>query len=416
VPVARHSAAEAGSPSALASMARRVLDDHWRSPGYAVPHVDTYPHQWLWDSCFHAIVWAQLGVPDRAVDELRSALAHQGPDGFVPHMTYWSSPADSVGFWGRPATSCLTQPPMYGHALAVLHRAGVALPASLVDAAHAGLAFLLTARRAGGAGGVRIVHPWESGCDDSPRWDAWCPSAAWDLATWRETKSQLVHDLVAALAASDNAAGAPTGEVASVPSGPTENRAFAVESAGFNALVAFNARELASIGHDPASDERLRQAADELAAVLATRWDDRRETWVDVCADGSPGSSARTADSLLPSLVVADRRQAAVALASLIDPAAHGGPFGPAGVHRQEPSFDPHRYWRGPVWPQIAYLLWLASRDAGHDEVADALVAGTAAGAMASGWSEHWHPDTGATQGAAPQSWTGVVAVMAAAT
>jgi hypothetical protein len=399
---------ESTAPATLAATARAVLENHWRPPGFAVPNAITYPYQWLWDSGFHAVVWSHLGEPDKALDELRALFARQGTDGFVPHMTYWSTPDASLDFWGRRGTSCLTQPPMYGHALAVLFRAGVAIPADLLDAAHAGLRFLLDARRAGGAGGVRIVHPWESGCDDSPRWDAWCPGPVWSLDAWRATKSTLVDGIVAQLV--------DDSRFTDGAFGPTFNEAFAVEPAGFGALVAFNARELATIGHDPDRDDVLARAADDLAGVLATRWNPEVGTWVDVAVDGSWGSSARTADSLLPALVVDNGPQVAAALDSLLDADAFGGPFGPAGVHRSEPGFDPHRYWRGPVWPQLAYLLWLAARRVGHDDVTRTLVAGTAAGAQASGWSEHWHPDTGASQGAAPQSWTGVVAVMADAT
>jgi hypothetical protein len=391
--------AETPDAGSLWATARRVLEDHWRAEGYAVPNAATYPHQWLWDSCFHAVIWAHLGEPERATAELAAVFARQGPDGFVPHMTYWTAPHVAGGFWGRDGVSCITQPPMYGHALAELSRAGITVPNELVTAARRGLVFLLEARRAGGAGGVRIVHPWESGCDDSPRWDAWCPGPAWDLTAWRAAKSAMVG----ALAADGRRHAADA-------TGPTSNPMFSVESAGFTALVAFNAAELASV----TGDTTLRLAADELADVLVSRWQPEVSTWADASVDGRVGSSVRTADSLLPALVVNDRAQVAAALAQLADPDAFGGPFGPAGVHRLEPSFDPDRYWRGPVWPQVAYLLWLAACRAGHAEVAASLAADTALGAVRSGWSEHWHPDTAVAQGAAPQSWTGLVAVMAA--
>ncbi|MEZ5227489.1 MAG: hypothetical protein R2710_12660 [Acidimicrobiales bacterium] len=43
------------------------------------------PFQWLWDSCFHALVWAELDDPP-SPDRVRSALADQDRAvGFVPH-------------------------------------------------------------------------------------------------------------------------------------------------------------------------------------------------------------------------------------------------------------------------------------------------------------------------------------------
>ena len=57
----------------------------WR---YSVPSRRSYPHQWLWDSCFHAIVWS-LFDPVRGCDELRSLFRWQWPNGFVPHVVFW---------------------------------------------------------------------------------------------------------------------------------------------------------------------------------------------------------------------------------------------------------------------------------------------------------------------------------------
>ncbi|MEO7556257.1 MAG: hypothetical protein ABIV94_06595, partial [Acidimicrobiales bacterium] len=82
-----------------------------------------------------------------------------------------------------------------------------------------------------------------------------------------------------------------------------------------------------------------------------------------------------------------------------------GAPFGPRGAHASEPSYDPTCYWRGPAWPQLAYLLWCA----GVASVAEP----TVAGADVSGLAEHWHPETGAAQGAVPQSWSGLALLMA---
>ena len=89
-----------------------------------MPNATTYPWQWLWDSCFHAVCWAHLGEGGRAVAELGNVLAHQAPDGFVPHLTYWDGADVHAGFWGRRGTSSITQPPMYGHAVAELRPPG----------------------------------------------------------------------------------------------------------------------------------------------------------------------------------------------------------------------------------------------------------------------------------------------------
>ncbi len=386
------------SPAALDRRARDVLEANWRTPGFCVPNAATYPWQWLWDSCFHAVVWLHLGEPDRAVTELTHALAHQAPDGFVPHMTYWSARgrADDpthAAFWGRPATSSITQPPMYGHALAELHRAGVALPDELIERSRRGLGFLIAHRSRDGLGPV-IVHPWESGCDDSPRWDAWSgPQGAWSPTRAHEVKGELVAELRFA------EGGSPVGSAA-----------FEVVAAGFAALVAFNARELASV----ADDDTLVDGADAITAALDARWSPELAGWADAVVVGPPTARAvpvRTVEALLPVLVSADDARVGSAFAELVDPDAFGGRFGPAGVHRGEPTFDPSTYWRGAAWPQLTYLLWLAASRRRHP-AASVLRDQLRTGAWRSGFAEYWDPDTGAPGGVSPQSWTALAAVV----
>ncbi len=363
------------------------MEAHWRGRGYTVPNAAVYPHQWLWDSCFHAVIWAHLGRPERAVAELRSALAHQHDDGFVPHMTYWEHPDMHAAFWGRPTTSTITQPPMYGHAIAELARRGVEVDSSLVRQAVAGLAFLVGPRR-GDRELVPIVHPWESGCDDSPRWDRWAGSER-SAQRWYERKGELVESLDLS----------PSGSALANPS-------FEVEAAGFNALVAFNAMELAAVGfHD-----QLPFAVEPLIDALDRRWDPLLATWLD---DRDATPAPRTLEALLPVLVTGSIERVAAVMTELRDPDAFGGRCGPAQVHRGEPSFEPRAYWRGPAWPQLTYLFWVAAARHGRRDDAAWLARALRSGAERSGWAEYWDPDDGTGLGAVPQSWSALAAAVA---
>jgi len=124
------------------------------------------------------------------------------------------------------------------------------------------------------------------------------------------------------------------------------------------------------------------------------------------------GATTRTLDALLPVLVSAEAEAVAVAAAEVVDDAAYGGSFGPAATHRDEPTFDPHAYWRGPAWPQLTYLHWVAATRRGDGATASWLARRLAAGARRSGFAEYWHPDTGQGLGAVPQSWTALAAVV----
>ncbi len=371
---------------------------HWREVGglgFTVPNAQVYPWQWLWDSCFHAVIWAELGDADRAVRELQALFAHQDDEGFVPHVVHHGHPEHLAEFWGRRGTSSITQPPMYGHAIAQLVGRGIDVPAELVERARSGLEFLLRARvRDNASGLITVVHPWETGADDSPRWDDACPGG-FDLGRWRQAKGDLLASVVR------HPGGAPVA-----------NPAFPVAPVGFNALVAFNLAELMS------TDPRLHRAlAAEMVALigsLAARWDEELLTWVDG-GPTAPGSGrVRTADALLALTAIDQVDQLDAAYPQVADPSAFGGPLGVRGVHRDEPTYQPRAYWRGPTWPQLAYLLHRRAGMVGHPRVERYLVESTVAGSVGSGFAEYWDPEDGTGLGAVPQSWTGLALVMAA--
>jgi hypothetical protein len=372
-------------------MVRPVFEAHWREPGFTVPNASTYPWQWLWDSCFCALVWADLGDEHRAVQELRTALAHQGPTGFVPHVTYWGDELFLEGFWGRSATSSITQPPMFGHAAVELVRRGIDVPGDVVEGATACLRFLLEDRRRSSGGLVEIVHPWESGADDSPRWDS-LVAGELDGDAWYHRKGEMVRSI----RFDDDGA-------------PVDNHGCAVGSTAFSALVAWNALELVTL----TGDGLIRDRALELAEALSTRWDAELVTWVDDGPTAAGSGRARTLEALLGALVDPDPDHVGSALDQLVDPKAFGAAFGPAGVDRREPAYDAATYWRGPAWPQLSYLAWCAARAAQRTDVADAVAASLVAGAEESGLAEHWDPDTAQPGGAVPQSWTGLAFTVA---
>lgn len=364
---------------------RRVLEAAWDDAGYTAPNPARYPWQWLWDSCFHAIVWTELG-DERGLVELRRLLSFVDEEGFLPHVIYAPHANPHASFWGREATSSITQPPMHGHAIAELLRRGVTVPDELVDASTRALRFLFDSRARHGSRLVALCHPWESGADDSPRWDHW----------YGDDRFRVKGDLLASIVRSPSGA-------------PLSNPAFDVAPASFNALLAFNARELALF----TGDDALTVSGDELAGALDERWDARMRTWADAGESASSSGRVRTLDALLPTIVSSDAGARDAAFADLVDSSAYGATFGPTGVHRAEPAFAPDSYWRGSSWPQVSYLLWTAARRTGRDAIAAELAGATVKAATGSGFAEHWNPDDATPLGAVPQSWTTVALLMA---
>ncbi|MEV5967026.1 trehalase family glycosidase [Kribbella sp. NPDC051952] len=376
----------------LEAEVRQLLENHWDDArGYCVPNPTTYPHLWLWDSCFHAIIWAHLGDA-RALRELDATLAGQLPSGLVPHMRYGGQRADS---WLGPLeqTSSLTQPPMFGHAAKVLAEHGFEPSAQTLDRARRGLDWLWRTRRTDD-GLIYIVHPWEGGNDHSPRWDDFgAPGRTPDnysrpaRTAWNKER---VHDITFA-----------------EDGGAEWSSSFVVCPAAFNAYVALNLAELAELLDDAEMAARAEQLSEAIDVHL---WDEDEQLWSDrPVVGGGPSSRIPTSDGVMPALVTRDRGKALAALRQLDDPDRFGAPYGPANVARSNPAYDPQTYWRGPAWPPLNYLFWLAARRWELDGAAERLATQSIDGALQSGWAEYWNPENGAGLGAAPQTWTGLV-------
>ena len=290
------------------------------------------PLVWLWDSCFHALIWADLDRPDRAVAELGCVLELQDGAGFVPHMGYQLRPAGAGRPLGRAGSSSITQPPMYGHAVAELRRRGIDVPDELAERAHAGLRFLVRDRLATRVGSDHRGAPMG---DRLRRLALLGP-----LLPGRRLRSRRV--------ASTQDRSAHVARVRS-DGGPLANPAFGAASVS-NALTVWNARELASV----TGDDELLADVDALVPLIEDRWDADLATWVDAGPGSSTSGRIRTADPLCALLVADDTDQRAAAVASLADSADHGGALGPrrSPVRSRCTTRRPTGGGRsGPSWP-----------------------------------------------------------------
>src|SRR3989344_2909395 len=86
---------------------------------YTLPSPESYPYQWFWDSCFHAIILSKFDLQS-AKQELLSLTEKQFENGMIPHMIYWQKRTKSdfpVIEWGKSDTSSITQPPMLAYAV-----------------------------------------------------------------------------------------------------------------------------------------------------------------------------------------------------------------------------------------------------------------------------------------------------------
>ena len=152
-----------------------------------------YPHMWSWDSAFIMVGLAQLDV-DRACREMETLLSGQWEDGMIPHIVFsdedgyfpgpdrWQTAVVCEHAPARPHTSGICQPPVHAIALRKIVDAGRRLRAdrrraeSLLRTSWPRLfawqRWLATYRDPLGTGLIAVTHGWESGMDNSPRWDS----------------------------------------------------------------------------------------------------------------------------------------------------------------------------------------------------------------------------------------------------
>ena len=405
--------------AALARAAEAVLAANWTGSS-TVPSRRQYPHQWGWDAAFNAVGWSWID-PARAATEIESLLAAQWQDGRVPHIVFHPDVPEEAyfpgpSFWRRP-TSGITQPPL--HARAVLEVArrdpdGDAFLRRVFERLVAQHDYLAGHRDVGGGGLAAIVHPWESGVDDSPAWDA--PLAAVELPPAgvepyerrdrrhvdpRERPDDAAYDRFVLLACAYR-----DGDYAD-----DGRAAFVVEDPLFNAIWLWSTHGLAEIavlvGADPAPH---REAAERIHAGLLDRlWDGERFLPRDLRAGRL--IEARTSLSLAPLLdpdLPPDVLRAVVA--ELDSPHFQaGGGFGVASYDLLSPEFDRRRYWRGPVWANLNWLLARGLRT--HDLAARAVALERATLDMvaAAGMREYFDPLTGDGLGSDDFSWTAAV-------
>jgi glycogen debranching enzyme len=405
--------------AALARAAEAVLAANWTGTS-TVPSRRQYPHQWGWDAAYIAIGWSWLD-PARAATELESLLAGQWPDGRVPHIVFHPDVPEEAyfpgpAFWGRP-TSGLTQPPLHARAaLEVAHRSddGDAFLRRVFPRLAAQHEYLARRRDAGGGGLAAIVHPWESGLDNSPAWDA--PLAAVELppdgvapyerrdrrhVDASERPSDAEYDRYVHLARAYR-----DGGYADDGAAP-----FLVEDPLFNAIWLWSTQALAEIaariGADPAP---FAEAAARIHAALLDRlWDGERFLPRDLRAGRL--IERRTILSLGP-LLDADLPRAVLdaVVAELESPHFRSDRgIGAASYDLLAPDVDRRRYWRGPVWASLNWLLSRGLRTHGLDERAAALERTTLSLVEQNGMREYFDPLTGEGLGADDFSWTAAV-------
>ncbi len=426
-----------GERAELVRKARAVLDANWRGRS-TVPSHSLYPHQWSWDAAFIAIgrCWVEQ---ERAQQELESMFEAQWTTGMLPHIRFDPAVPDDAyfpgpGFWqserspaappGVP-TSGITQPPLHARAALEIWRhaadrgAALAFLRRLYPKLAAQHAHLARWRDPDGRGLAAIVHPWESGQDNSPLWDrdldhlkvapgALPPYRRYDVrhADPADRPTDAAYDRYVHLSISFREHGYDDRHL-------IDQRLFLVQPPLFNGIYLWSELALAEIarlvGADPAPHV---QAAGRIREGIRERlWDPRTRRFFAYDLRTERRIHRESIDAATPLLDPELPRSMVAAIVEEL----RSSHFDPPGEveHYLIPSydlrgadFDPRRYWRGPVWVNTDWLVWRGLRQHGETALATEVDDSIIRLVERSGFREYFDPFGGQGYGSDDFSWT----------
>jgi hypothetical protein len=354
------------------------------------------------------------------------------PDAYFPDAARWATAVSAQAPRGI-ATGGLCQPPVHAIALnricALAYSAPPALRKDVLNRARRLFpavlkwhTYLATYRDPQRSGLVTVYHPWESGTDNSPRWDAPLDRlTVGDLPPYVRRDTQTVDG---AQRPSDTdydrylwlleLLKRRRFDEASIAA----HHPFAVKDVFFSAVFAAANDALREVGElvgAPCDDRGLISGwrARTLRALAGT-WDDVTGLCLDYDLRARQPLRRRTFAGLSPLLAAGIDPTVRTRLLDALDSAEFLGrrdlglPVLPT-TSPADPAFDPQRYWRGSVWPVINWLFGHALQRAGEVTRSAQLRRATLELVDAGGLCEYFDARTGLGLGSMDQTWTAAV-------
>ncbi len=422
----------------LKQKAIEVLKDNDRGT-YTEPNSQLYHHQWLWDSCFIAIGQSSYDVK-RAEVEIRSLFKAQWANGMVPHIILspnnmnrhdriWRS-------WLNPnapddlATSGLTQPPMLAEAIT---RIGQMLSAQerrrwykqVFNGLLAYHKWLYSERDPHGEGLVLLIHPWETGLDDTPPWMSELHEHL--LPWWIRLMHSVRFDDVVGWFRSDSRYIFKDERLTNVEalaffdvqrrlrrknyefSKYIDHSLFIIEDLTFNCILIRANHLLKDIAEfiDEKIDDDLLESMEKAEKQLNKLWDEYSEEYFsrDFISHRLIKESSIASFMPLYSGAISKDRAARI-VKSLENEHRFGTPYPVPSAPLDSSWFSPRRYWQGPTWINTNWLIIDGLFRYGFNEHAEALKEATIELIEKSGLHEYFNPISGEGLSANNFSWT----------
>ncbi len=386
---------------------REALGQH-----FTVPSPKLYPFQWLWDSCFHAIILRHFDL-DAARAELRAVLSNPLADGLLPHIIYWKDDYRLTNWgrerrgdvinavWGVDGTSSLTQPPIIAEAVRLVLTAEwhEAFAYEVYPRLKSYYEALLRERDIDNRGLLGIINPDESGEDNSPRFD--------DLLDLPHTHTNDAHlDRRLALIAKNAEC---TFEERCM------QQHFWVEDVPFNAIAAVGLDAMVWLAERLNDTDSARFFFEKARTI-------RTSMRTHMLSEGIFRTNAYRAGTYTPITaetwalfaplyagVATDEEALTIIEEYLLNEEKFWTPYPIPSTSLADPCYQVDGFWRGPTWIAVNWFVFYGLRHYGCTLIADELMTRTAKLLAHSGFREQYDPVTGAGFGASQFTWGGLL-------
>lgn len=404
--------------------AQEVLRQNSRGDSYTVPSGNLYPFQWNWDSGFIALGWSTFDE-DRAWREMHHLVRGQWDNGMIPHIIFHQeddSYMPGPEHWQidrTPSTSGITQPPVFGSVLMRLYQEsgdkGRALEQvkRLFPAAMAFNAWYYRERDPYDMGLVASFHPWETGMDNSPAWDdAMLEVPMSDLPVYvrkdttnveaKQRPAKRDYDRYMCLVNRFKKRGYDQQKI-------FETAPLKVADLCTNCLLLRSDRDLldlAALLGDDESVSLLTERIERSVAAIQGLWSDRHGGFLNYDLAAGMPIDIMTSASFLPLYAGVATPEQSQSLKEVLNDWMEKVQYVVPSTDPYHPSFESERYWRGPIWINVNWMIARGFEAYGHERTARIITQHTAELIRKNGFWEYYDPFTGGGYGIDTFSWT----------
>ena len=413
--------------------------------GLVIPAQGLYPHRVLWDSCFIAIGLSNYDLK-KAKRQISEYLKAQWSDGMVPHIIFNPQPKY---WWDRHlwrsyispnsvkklSTSGLTQPPMLAEAVTAI---GFKLPKeekqvwyeSNINHLIRYHAWLYENRDPKGDGLITLIHPWETGLDNTPPWlvSLRHQHAPWwiNLMTWLKLDKLGDHLRV------DNHYVDYRQRSTTIEALRLYDAMRLIRKAKYSRLKVLNkptfaVADLAYNSIFIRANTLLRQMAEEIGIKLPSEllenmkkseqaleklWDSKLESYFSQNVKHNYLLLEDSVSGLLPlySGVISPER-AKKLVEKIKDSTLFNTKYPLPSVPINSKWFKPMRYWQGPTWLNINWLVINGLKQYGFSNEAERLRDLSIELVEKNGFYEYFNPLDGTPAGVKDFSWTAALII-----